>query len=348
MAGTLRFALCAVLLVGCGLGIAQDKSVSTSADVVAADSAMAAYWHDLASTLARSNDAHALLTAALVDGLSQRTPTQERFNELIARAQQAAPDDALVWWIAATQCRPTGAHCEDAQAAARAQLARIDPDNVSTWLLEMAHAYQTDDRDGTRAALAKAAAASHYNDHLIDAVVMLADQFEAHPMPSAMPDAQRAGNVSSAREARTSAWAIAAALVMPALQPVLRVCTPDKKPVGDPITYRQCLDVAQSLAVGSSLIGSSIGVAIEARLLKGTAREAEAESRRRALSWLMANQMVIGSEDAVDVRSNDESAYFMELRRTRSESQALASRMKAHQIPLEPPADWKGPRVDKS
>lgn len=103
-----RFAICAVLTLGSALALAQDKSASTPLAPAKVASAMDAYWHDLAGALDGSTDAHALLVAALIDGFSQQEPKPDRFGELIARAQKAASEDALVWWIAATQCRGVG------------------------------------------------------------------------------------------------------------------------------------------------------------------------------------------------------------------------------------------------
>lgn len=304
--------------------------------------APAAYWRELAGALERSNDAPALLGAALIEAWPDdgAPPDPDRRADLLARAQKAAPEDPLVWWVAALVCRPPGAQCEEAQAAARRHLVRVDPQNAVGWLLDLGPAARAGATEAAAQALAQAAAASRADDYLVAVTLMLAAQIEAHPPPAALLHSSDAAAPSTERFAHASALAIASALLMPAWQPLFEACAPVRKSVPEPVVG-QCRTIARLLQHGDSLIVVGTGLALERRLPGDRADLASVDRRRRALHW-MASQMGL-FEAAPPARA---SVYLAELRKTRSEPRTLAELMRASGIPLEPPAGWHDPQGD--
>ena len=334
----MKVAICAALMFASALTLAQDKPASTPSAVAGADAAASAYWRDLADTLGHSRDAHALVTAALIDGFAQQPQNPARFADLIARAQKAAPDDVLVGWIAATQRRPMGADCDNAQQMARATLNKHDDDNAAVWLLDADVYQRAGDHAAAEAAFAKAAAATRYDDYTIASVKMLAAQFAAHPprdvvrLTNGIADSPQAF-------ANVTAWAIAAALVMPQMRLPLKVCTPDHKPVHDAAKVAECLTIARTMQGGDSLTAVGIGVGLERRLQAGTTHAADVERRWRRHSWMVSQMPALAPYiDGDSVSAQD---YRRNLYRSNNERSAVASLMTAQGIPLDPPADWK-------
>lgn len=298
-----------------------------------------AYWRDLAATLERSGEARALLGAALIEAWPDdgAPPDPDRLADLFARAQKAAPGDPLVWWGAALVCRPAGAQCEEAQAAARTHLLRVDPQNALGWLLGLGPALRDGAAAAARQALAQAAAAGRADDYLVEVALLLAAQIEAHPPPAVVLRASAEPNAE--RFAHAAAFAIAAT-VMPPWQPLFEACAPthaapSTAAVGD------CRAIARLLQHGDSLAALGIGLALERRLTGGRADLASLDRRRRALHWMGAQMAAFEAASP-----NAPSAYLAALRRTRSEPRTLAELMQASGIPLEPPGAWRDPQGD--
>jgi hypothetical protein len=339
-----RFAICAVLTLGSALALAQNKPASTPPAPSDVAPAMDAYWHDLAGELDRSTDAHALLTAALIDGFSQQAPNPGRFGELIVRAQKAAPDDALIWWIAATQCRPMGANCAESQKAAREKLSQLDDGNAAVWLLDAAASQRAGDHASAEKAFAKAATATRYDDYMIASVKMLAAQFASHP-PGEVARRSADGVIASPEAfADIEAWAIATAFVMPDMGAPhtgipFSFCTPDRKPVHDAVKVEECLGLAHIMQSGDSLTAIGVGLGIERRLLAGTLEAAEVERRWRSHRWMLLQMVAL--ESYMDGDSPSAQRYRGDLYRSNDERTASAALMTAQGIPLDPPADWK-------
>ncbi len=335
----MRFVICAALTFGSALAVAQDKPAATPSAAVTTDSAIAAYWRDLASTLDHSSDAHALLTAALIDGLAYERPKPGRFTELIARAQKAAPDDALIWWIAATQCHPTGAICDDAQRMARDKLSQLDGGNTAVWLLDAEAGKRAGDHAVAEKAFAKAAAGARYDDYVIASAKMLAAQFAAHPPQEAVLRATNGVAASPQAFANVTAWAIAAALVMPHMASPSNVCTPNRKAVRDAAKAAQCLKLARTMQGGDSLIAVGVGLGMERRLQAGTTNAAGVERRWRSHSWMLSQMPALAPYIVGDSVSAQH--YRRDLYRSNNERSTVAALMTARGIPLDPPADWK-------
>ena len=341
-----RFAFGAMVALASALALAQDKHPPTPPGVAQSEPGMAAYWQDLSRNLRQSTDAHALLTAALIGGLALDADKHAReswgsdaFSQLIQRAEQSAPDDVLVLWIAATQCRPTGARCDDAQQVARDKLSELDSDNAAVWLLDAEISQRAGDHESAQTAFSKAAVATRYDDYMIASVKMLAAQFAAHPPREAVLRVTNGVAQSPQAFANVAAWAIAAALVMPQVGLPFKVCTPDRKPVHDVAKAAECLTLARTMQSGDSLIAVGVGVGLERRLLSDTTDAADVERRWRDHAWMVAQLPALAPYiDGDSVSAKD---YRRDLYRSNNERSAAATLMTARGIPLDPPADWK-------
>ena len=334
-----RFAICAVLTLGSALALAQDKSASTPLAPAKVASAMDAYWHDLAGALDGSTDAHALLAAALLDGFSQQEPKPDRFGELIARAQKAASEDALVWWIAATQCRGVGSDCAESQKGASEKLSQFDGRNAAVWLLDAAASQRAGDYASAEKAFAKAATATRYDDYMIASVKMLTAQFASHPPHEAARRSADGVIASSEAFAEIEAYAIAAAFLMPNMGVPFSRCTPSRKPVHDAVKANECLGLARIMQSGDSLTAVGVGLGIERRLLAGTPAAADVERRWRSNQWMLFQLLTLSPYMVGDSKSAQR--YRSDLNRSNDERTAIAALMTARGIPLDPPADWK-------
>ena len=337
------------IIIGTALALAGVNSFAATASSPAADAgtdAHRAYMRDLGDALGRSDDADALLTAALIDGFGvdglYGAATTQGFGTLLARAEQAAPHDPLVWWVAATQCRGEANTCAAAQREARGKLLLVDADNAVAWLLECAAMQESGDHAAAAHAFAKAAAATRYDDHMIASVKMLAAQLAAHPVPDAVRHSAEGGAVVSPDAfASTMAWAIASAFVMPSIGVPFSVCTPNKKPVQNAATVRQCLDLARTMQHANTLMAMSVGLRIEQRLLAGTRQVADVDRRERKHHWMIEQMSALAplmSGDSVEARR-----YRSVLHASNSERAALEAMMKVQGIPLDPPANWQEP-----
>ena len=305
----------------------------------AAEDSYRAYVRDRSELLGRSNNADALLAAALMPEAYPKASDAEkaqRFTELLTRAEKAAPRDPLVWWVAATQCRGQPDNCADAQRDARAKLIEFDPHNAVTWLVESAAARNAGDADAAERAFASAAAAAHYDDHTVTSTERLAAQLMAHPSASAGVLGTRDEEV-----AYVHAASMAAALVLPSMGVPLIFCTPNHKPVQDEARVQQCLELADTMQRGDSLVAVSIGLRLEQALLEGKPEEASVLRRRRSFDWMVeqGSKLVAGMAGDSDAAQR----YRRDLYASNSEIVAVAGLMKARGIALDPPADWRKP-----
>jgi hypothetical protein len=111
------------------------------------------------------------------------TTVRPNREDVIARAVEFAPDDALVQWVAATDGEYEANHCgsmrwPDAEVA---NLTRIDPDNAGAWLFAVALARGKADEDGVDDALSHMAAAPHAEDRLVEEITAWTAVFTARP-----------------------------------------------------------------------------------------------------------------------------------------------------------------------
>ncbi|MBN8728380.1 MAG: hypothetical protein J0H15_11860 [Xanthomonadales bacterium] len=297
-----------------------------------------AYWNELATSLAGSEDARDLLTGALVTARpwEAEEPDADRFAHLLARAQRADPTDPLVWWVAASQCSPSGLRCEEAQAAARAHLLRLDPDNALNWLLEAGRAWEAGAQNEAYGALAKAAASGHADDHLIALTLMVAARIEGHPPPPALLRTTDHDAPNLQGFALAGGAAVAAAVAIPSWRALLETCRTTAPPEID----RHCLAVARLLQGGNSLLSAHLGYALERRTLGGADEPAATERRKRELDWMSAQFTRLGDDTEVVA------SWLASLRQTGSEQRALQDVLAARGIPLQPPANWIGPWTD--
>jgi hypothetical protein len=105
-------------------------------------------------------------------------PTERK--ALLARAAAAAPDDALVQWIAVLQS--AAGDDASAQSAYLTNLKRIEPDNAAVWAQELARAMQRQDRVATDAALKQMATSKRADEHLFELLAALVRTYKHYPM----------------------------------------------------------------------------------------------------------------------------------------------------------------------
>ncbi|MCQ4165936.1 hypothetical protein [Tahibacter harae] len=262
--------------------------------------------------------------------------------ELLRNAAAAAPDDALVQWVAMTAMPGDGGKVGCAAPAGLPanidNVLRLESDNGLAWLPVLSHAYQNDDALGMDAALARMAAAERFDDHVDDFAKVLAQFHADHPqllqtLSKIVREADpRQPPQEPGDEVSAEAFGIMEAeRVSPYPLLLLSVCggDPQSTPL-QPTRRAICADVAQRmLRLGKSSDLQTAGLSLLHQLGE---RDTAAEAAAREYQWLTS---VIFQSPDVD---NDVAAEWL---RSGNEQQAMRTVAQARGLPLTPPPFWQ-------
>lgn len=258
------------------LALAQETAAPAAGEVARAQ-ALTAFQRDLVSVLALRATAQPLLGAALLARTLTGQPATTRFHTLIGRAVAAEDSGPAEQWTRLADCDAKALDCPN--PAALRKLAETDGDNAAVWLLKL----DIDRRDlkskAVRADLAKAAAATRYDDYAGASLSALAAVVDALPPP---PATQGAGGVPG-----TQALIVlgnAHAQVRPVLPVVAQLCAGN-----DAAIRADCLRLGKLLAWGSSPLARSLGLHLIDTLASDDATRAAARRDARDLAWQVQN-----------------------------------------------------------
>lgn len=275
--------------------------------------------HLAQSLAASSNPRDWLLSAALF-----AEPRSAEAAATLAKAVAAAPDDALVQWVAAT------AGNESATTA----LTRLEPDNGASWLPMLRSAIERDDESGIDAALSGFSASARFDDHYGQLLHAWQDALRAEPDAPICDGDEKHCNRTE-REF-SLAMALTAASVFPATQPILNFC---KATAADSPHRRQCETGARNMFRNSqTMVSSAVGFALLRDLDALTPADKEL---RRQREWLSKVTMPIHRNF---VPGNAAYAAFLaDWTTLDSEFEVMRRLAQRNGQPLLPPDGWVSP-----
>lgn len=356
--------LCGLLAPGAGPAQGQTPIETAAEDALQAPEASAqerARWQELkarqreqALEWATDADARHKLAAALLypwvsadgDAAEEASDSAHAFapspeaDAWLQDAAALAPDDALIAWAQATCSIETG-RCD--RAAGRDRLLRLDPGNAAVHLLAMNAAT---DAGAARTHLADAARASRYDSYFLPLARLFFGFFQAVTWPPPVDDPQQPSSAESERA--VAAMSYVAAIALPAIQPLMQRCLPDKKPVADAIVRDDCRHVFALLAGDeSTLIYPHIGLRGMVALTEGDPEQAQWLDAQRRYLWLFEQwQSAQLREVKAALESDRPSAAGLNLGYFRTmldqgERAAAGRFLIEHGIALIPPDDWQ-------
>ncbi len=243
----------------------------------------------------------------------------------LAELAAAHPDDRFVQWNASI----AGKAGEAKNADATAHVRQLESDNAAAWTLALQPG-----QDSTEV-LHHAAAATYFDEHVAEPILLLHAVFKRHPMPEELQQQWDTGEFTQARDpANVRAFAAATALAAANLSVdpsanVLKTCPDIAK--ADAVAKADCVTVARlMLNSHSSLIAVMIG---ESTLRKLDALDSADLARARQVAWWQSQSIAIG---------RDLERYIDDYAASGNEIDAL-QRLLARAGKDEPPAGWQSP-----
>ncbi|HET8900209.1 MAG TPA: hypothetical protein VFN09_15690, partial [Rhodanobacteraceae bacterium] len=238
----------------------------------AQSAALTSYQRDLVSILVLRDDATHLLGAALLARTLDQQPPGLDSASLLARADKAPDHGLLPTWIELSQCEAP-ADCPNPTALAALQAA--DPDNAAVWLLGLGRAARQHDAAGEQAMLAKAAAASRYDDYAGATLKTLVAAATALPVPKDVLAAYAGKTAAGPASAQAFlAFGSVGLHPRPGLLPLAALCAPDHDAAA---TLRaDCLQLSTRLIWGSSPQARAAGLHLRETLSEDAATRRDA------------------------------------------------------------------------
>ncbi|MGH8124015.1 MAG: hypothetical protein ACREPT_14755, partial [Rudaea sp.] len=293
------------------------------------------FRHDLINLLVLRADAHLLMAAAQIAAPDGKDPSRlaaKKTPALLKRAQEYAPKDPLVLWVAASNACVSSPGCADPVAAKKLQM--IDADNAAAWLLS----YPADDNaQKARATVARMAQAQRFDDYWAADVVALFHALETLPVPGEV--ARRGVNPDAARI--NFATSTASTILPAALARLGKFCAAaDTK---DSALVSDCIAVARKFESGGTFISQAAGFAIEEALLAPGVDRDVMLTRNRAAIWQKEKFLQVSDRFAGDPGLAQ--GYVRLLGSAGNELATVSALLREQNIPSDPPADWQPPEA---
>jgi hypothetical protein len=327
---------------------APDDGMAPTSAAPSARQAREAYQATVADALVRSDRPRDWALAATLLSLREQPAEPVSYptrDELLERAARAAPDDAIVQWLAALDrsAAATGS-IDAAMGAAAAALTRLEPDNAGAWLSALVVASRRDDAAGVDAALARIASGTRFDDHFAGTLHAWLDVQDRFPPPPAvvptddfatrwpaMPTATLQSIVGFA-----AAFAQVSATAIPGYQVLFAACQPDGT-----AAWRRRADCEHAgrlmLGQGRSFIARTIGFALLRDLDALTAADQRA---RRQLGWYQQKSYEATGHARGDAAAIE--AYQADWRHLDDEIEVTRRALRRAGLPDSPPAGWIG------
>jgi hypothetical protein len=302
--------------------------------------ALMQYQKDLVSVLALRSDAPHLLGAALLARPLPGQPQGLSYHDLIARAVKAPHAGPAVAWAQLADCDAQANACPN--PVAFAQLQKQAADNAAVWMLAMDVDAEKNDPKALRADLAKAAAATTYDDYFgVELQGVALGVGTLPPLPDTMAGAQQGDPDTAPGVELLIAFGVANQQPRPSLQPLLQLCGADKA-AKDASLAGDCLKAAHDLEWGSSPMGRAVGLHIHGQL-DPSARD-DAQKQARDLAWQMQNYGALGLKALTDDKLAQQ---LLDAARTGgTELSLVLSTLRANGIPTEAPTGWQPPQPE--
>ena len=337
MRGLRHLALSSALLLAVTPAYAGKTSPRASANEAAAtsrqhDQALLGFQRDLVSVLAPRADALPLLAAALLARPLLAPPKTSSFHALIVRAAQADGAGPAVNWVRLADCDAKADACPN--GAALTQLQAQAPDNAAVWLLKLGDDTRNMKSDAVRADLARAAAATTYDDYAGTSLKALADSVGVLPPPASV--LQPANAAGAAGVQLVLVYGLASAQPQPSLPLVAKLC---ENAGSDASIKADCLKLGKLLEWGSSPLARSLGLHLREVLAADPAQQDDARHARVNLIWQVQSFAQLLDRAQRDPRM---ALHLLTLARAGgTEMSVLLAALRDNGIATDAPVGWK-------
>jgi hypothetical protein len=324
---------------------AASPSHYATADFVDAEAQRDQGWSDyqaaVVEALSRSPDSRDWALAAVAGQIRySMTPTavRVRLASGLARAAAAAPDDALVQWLAMTMTDEDGG-----KHAARQQLQQRDSRNVAVWLADLDEAVLANNASAADVALTKMAASDRMDGHFADLVHALTLAYRRVPAPLSLFAAWPDDEAAQLREVMplTIAIAHANAIAIPGFQNLLNACRVNPATGQNSQRAGDCATIGRMLVSrGDTLMANRVGSSLlrVARAFSDSDVEAA-----RAVDWGMASYAPLASEPPSKHSVERMQRYVDDWVESGREIEAMRRALAREHVASTPPAGWDGP-----
>lgn len=340
MRGLYAFSLSCVLTCAGLLSLGSEALGQSGADTplqpvttaaLAQDKALLAFQRDLVSVLALNAAPQLLLAAALLARPLSTQPTPLSFHALIERAAAAPGAGPAVTWVRLADCDSVSGKCPNPEA--RDLLLQQASGNAAVWLLKLGGDARTLDTGAAREDLARAAAASMYDDYAGTGLQALADSVGTLPPPTATQNPAYAAGAAATQIMLV--FGLGQTLPQPALQVAAKYCQNDS---GDATVKSDCLKLGKTLEWGSSPLARSLGLHLRETLADDPALRTDAAHARINLAWQVKNFAELHARAL-----NDKSVaqHLLALARTGgTEMSLMQAALRDNHISLDAPPSW--------
>lgn len=315
---------------GTGVGASQTRPKLSPADQKRV-TAIEQYQHDLVSVVALRANPDYLLGAAILARPFKRDMPELTFGALTERAAAAPGADAAVQWARLGDCKDKS-DCPNSKAFA--YLKQHAADNAAVWVVAMDVAARDHDKKAEKAALAKAAAATRYDDYRGKALGGVAKAVGVLPP---LPDTTAGAHDGQPDNPDGVRVLVAVNAVQgfpqPDLSPVVDACT-QQAVAGDAHAKEACLKLAHTLVWGSSPVGRAAGLHIQGELAANDATSDGQASRN--LAWQV--QQYSGLLQRALTDQSVASRWLAAARNGGTELSLILATLRANNIPIDAPA----------
>jgi hypothetical protein len=238
------------------------------------------YQRDVVNVAALRADPGYLMGAALLTRGFKNQIDALSFNALSARASGASGAGPATWWLRLGLCSDK-ADCPNAEAYAN--LKKSAANNAAVWLVALDLAAADQDSKAEQAALAKAAAATVYDDYYGKALAGAAKALQVLPPLADTMDGAHDGQPDNPAGVRVLvALTGTGNYPRPNLEPVLQLCDP-KADGMDAARKAKCLELAKTLQWGSSPVARAAGLHLQGTLDPDS--KTQSDEATRDLAW---------------------------------------------------------------
>jgi hypothetical protein len=203
-------------------------------------------------------------------------------------------------------------------------------------LLALGQAARNGDDDAAQAALAKAAAASRYDDYLGASLQALALAVNTLPPPA---DVLNTGGPLASSPAGVQAmivFGVGSAQPLPGFQVAAKMCASGKD---DAAVRAECLKLAKTLVWGSGALARSLGLHLQETLSGDDTAQADAKNAHRDMVWQLQNFTRLTAQAQTDPVL---AQRLLRLARSGgTEMSLMLAALHASDIPAQAPADWR-------
>jgi len=295
------------------------------------------YHAKLVRTLSESADPRDWALASLIGGEDKPGAVS-----LSARAAAAAPNDALVQWIALTRSDDDASANTHGESAA-ARLQAIEPGNVNVWMYPLIRASRQHEEVAVDEAMQHMARSTYTDEHWYDAQKALIRVFQQHPLPdayfktaSSMASDPAMPMLTPESAPYVGSLAITAAMNLPAYQSLVNACKPRTDFQPSAARIGSCEEIGRVMATkGSTLIANRIGFA----LLRVSRTYTDDDVRiARSQDWIWEKSAALSTAEHLSAakliaRTDDQNTAGNEL-------EAMRRELVRANISAYPPADW--------